>query len=261
VLWDFVFYALAGAVITLAVRVAGIVIVFAFLIIPATISALFASGWRARLWIACGAGATASVLGLLFAYRLDFSMGPSVAAFLGVELVLAGAYAIHRSRALAVAEGSVLALVLVLLLAWGPATPARGAAALEVPAGPEGGHVAHHNHAHGPDAHDAHDDLAARIESAEDAGRMAVLYAEADDDGTRSDIVLKALALDRRVGGQLGLAFLRTDPPLFFRHAVVTALNGIAGDEARFDPGAPFTDPVNRKAARALAERLGIVAE
>ena len=40
VCWDFLFYALLGVVITLAVRLAGLVVVFAFLIIPATVSAL-----------------------------------------------------------------------------------------------------------------------------------------------------------------------------------------------------------------------------
>ena len=41
--WDFLFYALCGLVICVAVRVSGVVLVFAFLIIPATTSALFSS--------------------------------------------------------------------------------------------------------------------------------------------------------------------------------------------------------------------------
>lgn len=86
--WDFLFYALLGVVITLAVRIAGVVVVFAFLIIPATASALFSANVRKRLAIAWVSGAAASLLGIVFAYELDFSVGPSVALFLGLVLVL-----------------------------------------------------------------------------------------------------------------------------------------------------------------------------
>jgi len=87
--WDFVFYALLGVVITLAVRVTGIVTVFSFLIIPATISALFTARWGLRIFIAWVAATVASLGGLLFAYFFDFSMGPAIALFLGCVLLLA----------------------------------------------------------------------------------------------------------------------------------------------------------------------------
>jgi len=87
--WDFVFYALLGVVITLAVRVTGIVTVFSFLIIPATISALFTARWGLRMFIAWVAATMASLVGLLFAYFFDFSMGPAIALFLGCVLLLA----------------------------------------------------------------------------------------------------------------------------------------------------------------------------
>jgi zinc/manganese transport system permease protein len=86
--WDFLFYALIGTVITLAVRLAGVVVVFAFLIIPATISALFSSRWAPRMLIAWIADAIGSIAGLLFAYYLDFSVGPAIALFLGVLLAI-----------------------------------------------------------------------------------------------------------------------------------------------------------------------------
>ena len=87
--WDFVFYALLGVVITLAVQVTGVVTVFSFLIIPATISALFTVHWGLRMFIAWVAATLASFAGLLFAYFLDFSIGPAIALFLGVVLVIA----------------------------------------------------------------------------------------------------------------------------------------------------------------------------
>jgi len=88
-MWDFVFYMLLGIVITLTVQMAGIVVVFAFLIIPSTISALFSSHWGIRMLIGWAVTAVASVSGLLFAYYLDFSIGPAVALFLGGELIIA----------------------------------------------------------------------------------------------------------------------------------------------------------------------------
>lgn len=87
--WDFAFYALVGIVITTAVRLAGVIVVFAFLIIPATVSALFASGWATRMLIAWIAAAIASAGGLLFAYYLDFSFGPVIVLFLGCLLLVA----------------------------------------------------------------------------------------------------------------------------------------------------------------------------
>lgn len=87
--WDFLFYALISVVITFAARIGGVVLVFAFLIIPATISALFSCRPCVRLVIAWGTGAVGSLLGLIFADRLDFSVGPSVTLLLGIILVLA----------------------------------------------------------------------------------------------------------------------------------------------------------------------------
>jgi zinc/manganese transport system permease protein len=93
VLWDFLFYALVGIVITVTVRIAGVVVVFAFLIIPATISALFSKSWTTRMVIAWTAATVASVAGLVFAHRLDFSVGPPIALFLGCLLAIAALFA------------------------------------------------------------------------------------------------------------------------------------------------------------------------
>ena len=104
--WDFLFYSLLGIVITLAVRLAGVVVVFALLIMPATASALFSSRWGRRLLAAWLVGAVASVAGLLFAYHLDFSVGPAVALFLGLVLVLAGLGQALRRAVRGTSEGS-----------------------------------------------------------------------------------------------------------------------------------------------------------
>ncbi len=94
--WDFMFYGLLGVVITFAVRVTGVVTVFSFLIIPATISALFSAHWGLRIFIAWAAAIVASLAGLLFAYFCDFSVGPAIALFLGVVLTIAALFSRFR---------------------------------------------------------------------------------------------------------------------------------------------------------------------
>jgi len=94
--WDFLFYALVGIVITVAVRIAGVVVVFAFLIMPATTSALFSSRWGTRMLIAWAAAVIASIGGLLFGYYLDFSLGPAIALFLGGVLTIAAFFSRFR---------------------------------------------------------------------------------------------------------------------------------------------------------------------
>ena len=88
IFWDFIFYLLLGIVITLSVQIGGVVVVFAYLIIPATISVIISSRLTVQLMIIWAAATVASIIGLLFSYYLDFSIGPSIALFLGGELIL-----------------------------------------------------------------------------------------------------------------------------------------------------------------------------
>lgn len=83
---DFLFYTTMGAVITISVHIAGVLVIFSLLIIPATFSALFSHSWGTRLKIAYIFGISATICGLLFSYLLDFSSGPSVVSFLGLGL-------------------------------------------------------------------------------------------------------------------------------------------------------------------------------
>jgi len=87
-LWDFLFYVSMGLVITFSVKIAGVLVIFSFLIIPATFSAMFAESWGRRLLFAWGVGLLAIFLGLMFSYFLDFSCGPSVVTFLGLVLII-----------------------------------------------------------------------------------------------------------------------------------------------------------------------------
>ena len=86
--WDFLFYTLFGIVITFAVKIAGILVVFSFLVIPATISAMFSARWGIRLVIAWILGGVVSIIGLVFSYYFGFSVGPSIVSFLGLTLIV-----------------------------------------------------------------------------------------------------------------------------------------------------------------------------
>jgi zinc/manganese transport system permease protein len=86
--WDFLFYFTFSIVIIEAVRIAGVLTVFAFLILPASISALFSNRWGARIWIGLGAGVVATLLGLHFSITYDLTVSPLIILFLGVILLL-----------------------------------------------------------------------------------------------------------------------------------------------------------------------------
>ena len=90
-LWDFVFYCTFGLVVTSSVAVAGVLLVFSFLIVPAVIGFLFSDRMGAALAVGWAAGVAASMAGFGISVALDAPTGAAmVAAFAGV-LLLAGA--------------------------------------------------------------------------------------------------------------------------------------------------------------------------
>ncbi|HUJ26816.1 MAG TPA: metal ABC transporter permease [Myxococcales bacterium] len=86
--WDLLFYASFGAVITSSVHMAGVLLVFSFLIVPAVFSALFTSRLRMRLLIAWTLGATVSIAGLWGSFKFDLPTGAAVVVTFGVALIL-----------------------------------------------------------------------------------------------------------------------------------------------------------------------------
>jgi len=99
-LWDFVFYVTFAFVITLSVSIAGVLLVFTFLVIPAVIATLFARRISVRLGIGWGVGIAASLVGMVASYRFDMPSGPAVVASFGVALLLAAllSYVVHAER-------------------------------------------------------------------------------------------------------------------------------------------------------------------
>ena len=87
-IYDMVFYALFGIVVTVSVRVAGVLLVFTYLVVPAIISVLFAERFLYRLLLGGGIGVVISFAGVIASYRLDFPTGAAVVASAGFILVV-----------------------------------------------------------------------------------------------------------------------------------------------------------------------------
>jgi len=92
--WDFLFYLSFGVVITLAVPVAGVLMVFSFLVVPAAVAFLFTRDMRRLAYISWGSGALASILGLWISLEGDLPTGPLIVCMYG--LVLVGALVLRK---------------------------------------------------------------------------------------------------------------------------------------------------------------------
>jgi len=96
-LWDVVFYGSFALVVTSSVRIAGVLLVFSYLIVPAAIAGLFALTVRARLLIAWALGAALSAAGLYASWTWDLPTGPAIVAAFGVATALVAlAFAFRR---------------------------------------------------------------------------------------------------------------------------------------------------------------------
>lgn len=89
--WEFVFYASFGLVVTSSVSLAGVLLVFSFLIIPAAIGVLYAERLSRQLLIGWISGAAASAMGLAASYAWDLPTGATIVCAFGLALALAGA--------------------------------------------------------------------------------------------------------------------------------------------------------------------------
>ncbi len=118
--WDFLFYITFGIVITVSTRVAGVLLVFVFLVAPAILALLVTTRLAYQLLIGWGTGTVVTVLGLYLSWVLDLPSGPAVITFYGVALSL-GAMALFmvRAQSRSRAARSLLLGVTVIALAAG----------------------------------------------------------------------------------------------------------------------------------------------
>lgn len=90
-LWDFLFYATFGLVVTSAVQIAGVLLVFGLLVIPAVAGVMASDRTGAALAIGWVFGFSASVLGLLGSVHWDLPAAPAILVALTAQLLVHGA--------------------------------------------------------------------------------------------------------------------------------------------------------------------------
>jgi zinc/manganese transport system permease protein len=86
--WDFLFYASFGFVVTSSVAIAGVLLVFCYLIVPSVAAMLFADTIGKRLAIGWTMGTVVSALGVLLSLLLDLPTGATIVCTFGLVLVL-----------------------------------------------------------------------------------------------------------------------------------------------------------------------------
>jgi zinc/manganese transport system permease protein len=88
--WDFLFYASFGIVVTSSVRIAGVLLVFSYLIVPALAAIIIGGPIGVRLLIGWAFGTAVSVLAMVASAVLDLPTGATVVCAFGVILLALG---------------------------------------------------------------------------------------------------------------------------------------------------------------------------
>jgi zinc/manganese transport system permease protein len=89
-LWDFLFYASFGIVVTRSVAIAGVLLVFCYLIVPSVAAMLYAERIGRRLAIGWTMGTVVSALGIYLSVQLDLPTGAAMVCTFGLVLVVMG---------------------------------------------------------------------------------------------------------------------------------------------------------------------------
>jgi zinc/manganese transport system permease protein len=86
--WDFLFYASFGFVVTSSVAIAGVLLVFCYLIVPSVGAMLFADRIGPRLAIGWTMGTLVSALGVILSVKMDTPTGATIVVTFGGILIL-----------------------------------------------------------------------------------------------------------------------------------------------------------------------------
>jgi zinc/manganese transport system permease protein len=89
-IWDFLFYASFGLVVTSSVRIAGVLLVFSYLIVPALAGIAVGGPVATRLWVGWAFGTLVSLIGIVASAAFDLPTGATVACAFGLTLLAWG---------------------------------------------------------------------------------------------------------------------------------------------------------------------------
>jgi len=95
--WDFLFYAVFGLVVTSFVRIAGVLLVFSYLIVPAICGINLAQRIGIRLLIGWIIALVGGVAGLFLSYWWDLPSGAAIVCTFGALLIAVAGYALIRA--------------------------------------------------------------------------------------------------------------------------------------------------------------------
>jgi zinc/manganese transport system permease protein len=106
--WDFLFYASFGFVVTSSVAIAGVLLVFCYLIVPSVGAMLFADRIGPRLAIGWTMGTLVSALGVILSVKIDTPTGATIVVTFGGVLILMFLLhlILHHGRNARVLEGA-----------------------------------------------------------------------------------------------------------------------------------------------------------
>ena len=109
--WDFLFYASFGFVVTSSVAIAGVLLVFCYLIVPSVGAMLFADRIGPRLAIGWTMGTLVSALGVYLSVQLDTPTGATIVVTFGGVLIVMFLFhlILHHGRSARELKGGVSA--------------------------------------------------------------------------------------------------------------------------------------------------------
>jgi len=87
-LWDFLFYTSFGFVVTSSVAIAGVLLVFSYLIVPSVAAMLFTYSIGKRLAIGWTMGTIVTALGIYLSFKIDLPTGATIVCTFGLALML-----------------------------------------------------------------------------------------------------------------------------------------------------------------------------
>jgi zinc/manganese transport system permease protein len=96
--WDFVFYAVFGLVVTSFVRIAGVLLVFSYLIVPAVCGITLADRIGNRLLIGWVIALIGGIAGLFLSFWWDLPSGAAIVCTFGAILIVVSIYCLLRAR-------------------------------------------------------------------------------------------------------------------------------------------------------------------
>jgi hypothetical protein len=109
-----IFYMSFGVLVTQSVSIAGVLLVFSYLVIPAVIAQMWRDSIIGRLVLGWTVALSASVVGILWSFYADYPTGPAVVMTLAAFLIVSGAtYSVVHAEARARAAVNVAVMILI----------------------------------------------------------------------------------------------------------------------------------------------------